>query len=177
MIAKVDADAETGKGTAAEYGVSGYPTVKFFPQGSTTAEDYNGGRSEEDLVAFLNEKAGTHRAVGGGVDATAGTIGPLDAIVAKFTASGLALSEAAAAAKKAAEILKADAQAKHAAYYVRVFDKLSKSSEYAAKELTRLQGIVSKGGLAESKVDELTAKTNILRKFVEKATSEDKDEL
>jgi protein disulfide-isomerase A6 len=157
--------------------VSGFPTIKFFPKGSTTPEDYNGGRSEEDLVAFLNEKAGTHRAVGGGVDATAGTIEALDAVVAKFT-SGLALSEAATAVKKAAEILKDDVQAKYASYYVRVFDKLSKSSEYAAKELARLEGIVSKGGLAESKLDELTSKTNILRKFVEKATAgEDKDEL
>lgn len=172
MIAKVDADAENGKATAKEYGVSGYPTIKFFPAGSTTPEDYAGGRSEEAFVTFLNEKAGTHRAAGGGVDATAGTIEALDAVVAKFT-SGTSLSEAAAAAKKAAEVLKDDAQAEFASYYVRVFEKLGQSAQYAAKELARLEGIIGKGGLAQTKLDELTSKTNILRKFVEKPTSEE----
>lgn len=177
MIAKVDADAETGKGTAAEYGVSGYPTIKFFPAGSTTPEDYNGGRSEEALVAFLNEKAGTHRAVGGGVDATAGTVEALDAIVAKLV-GGTALAEAAAEAKKAAGELKDQAQAKWAEYYLRVFEKLSKAEGYVAKELARLEGIVRKGGLAPAKQDELASKTNVLRKFAEKATGgEEKEEL
>lgn len=156
--------------------MSGFPTIKFFAKGSTTPEDYNGGRSEEALVEFLNEKAGTRRAAGGGVDATAGTIEALDAVVATFV-SGTALSEAAAAAKKAAEILRDDTQAKFATYYVRVFDKLSQNGEYVTKELARLEGIIGKGGLADSKLDELTSKTNILRKFVEKATGEKKDEL
>lgn len=177
LVAKVDADAETGKATAAEYGVSGYPTIKFFPAGSTTPEDYNGGRSEEALVTFLNEKAGTHRAVGGGVDATAGTVEALDTIVAKIV-GGTALAEAAAEAKKVAAALTDKAQAKYAEYYLRVFDKLSKSEGYVAKELARLEGIIKKGGLAPSKLDELTSKTNVLRKFVQKATgSEEKEEL
>jgi len=177
LIAKVDADAETGKGTAAEYGVSGYPTIKFFPAGSTTAEDYTGGRSEEDLVAFLNEKAGTHRAVGGGVDSTAGTVEALDSIVSKIL-GGTALAEVAAEAKKAAEELKDKVQAKYAEYYLRVLDKLSKSEGFAAKELARLEGIIKKGGLASTKLDELTGKTNVLRKFVQKVTgTEEKDEL
>ncbi|KAL2127879.1 hypothetical protein VTI74DRAFT_10024 [Chaetomium olivicolor] len=175
LIAKVDADAPNGKATAAEYGVSGYPTIKFFPAGSTTPEDYAGGRSEEAFVKFLNEKAGTHRAAGGGVDATAGTVEALDTIVAKFV-GGTALAEAAAEAKKAAEGLKDGAQAKYAEYYLRVFDKLSKSEGYAAKELARLEGIIKKGGLAPAKLDELTSKTNVLRKFVDKAKGEEAEE-
>ncbi|KAK3937667.1 protein disulfide-isomerase erp38 [Diplogelasinospora grovesii] len=183
LIAKVDADAATGKATASEYGVSGFPTIKFFPAGSKTAEDYNGGRSEEDFVQFLNKKAGTHRATGGGLDATAGTIEALDAIVVKYTTTGASsLSEVAAEAKKAAETLKENAQYKYAEYYIRVFDKLAKSDGYAAKEFARLDGMIKKGGLAPSKLDELTSKANILRRFVEKVadkvTGEDKkDEL
>jgi protein disulfide-isomerase A6 len=178
VIAKVDADAPNGKATAAEYGVSGYPTIKFFPAGSTTPEDYDGGRSEEAFVSFLNKKVGTHRAPGGGVDATAGTVEALDTIVAKLI-GGTALAEAAAEAKKAAASLTDKAQAKYAEYYLRVFDKLSKSEGYAAKELARLEGIIKKGGLAPTKLDELTSKTNVLRKFVEKATGgeEEKEEL
>jgi protein disulfide-isomerase A6 len=156
--------------------VSGYPTIKFFPAGSTAADTYSGGRSEEALVAFLNEKAGTHRAVGGGVDATAGTVEALDSIVAKII-GGTALAEAAAEAKKAAESLKDQAQLKYAEYYIRVFDKLSKSEGYAAKELARLDGIIKKGGLAPTKLDELKGKTNVLRKFVQKVTGGEKEEL
>lgn len=167
LVAKVDAEAENSKATAQEQGVSSYPTIKFFPKGSTEPESYSGGRTEKDLVDFLNEKAGTHRAPGGGLDATAGTIEALDAIVAKFT-SGSSISEVAAEATKAAQGLKAGAQYKYAEYYVKVFDKLSKSDSYAAKELTRLDNIIKKGGLAPEKLDEFTTKTNILKRFVEK---------
>ena len=156
--------------------MSGYPTIKFFPAGSTTPEDYSGGRSEEALVAFLNEKAGTHRAVGGGVDATAGTVEALDTIVAKIL-SGTGLTEAATEAKKAVEGLKDQAQAKYAEYYLRVFEKLSKNKDYVTKELSRLEGIISKGGLASTKLDELASKTNVLRKFLGKPASEEKEEL
>ncbi|KAL2263656.1 hypothetical protein VTK26DRAFT_5818 [Humicola hyalothermophila] len=176
VIAKVDADAETGKATAKEYGVSGYPTIKFFPKGSTEPVDYNGGRTEVAFITFLNKKAGTHRTVGGGLDEDAGTIKALDAVVAKFAAGSLPRDEAAKAAKEAAEILKDDVQAKSASYYLRVFDKLSQNAEYAAKELARLEGIIGKGGLVRTKADELTIKANILRRFVEGPDSGDEDE-
>lgn len=37
IIAKVDADAEKSLGS--RFGVSGYPTLKYFPKGSTSAEE------------------------------------------------------------------------------------------------------------------------------------------
>ena len=73
--------------------------------------------------------------------------------------------------------MKNSVELKYADYYLRVFDKLSKSEGYAAKEFGRLEGILKKGGLAPAKVDEITAKVNVLRKFVEKAAEEVKDEL
>lgn len=166
MIAKVDAEAENSKATAKEQGVQSYPTIKYFPRGSTKAVEYNGGRSEHDFVSFINEKAGTHRTVGGGLDATAGSIEILDMLVGKLTgAAGIA--EVAAEAKKAALELKDSAQYKYAEYYVKVFDKLSNNNAYAAKELKRLDGLMKKGGLAPEKLDEFTSKSNILRRFVD----------
>ncbi|KAK6581480.1 hypothetical protein PZA11_006171 [Diplocarpon coronariae] len=167
VIAKVDAEAENSKATAKEQDVSSYPTIKFFPKGSTTAEAYSGGRTEADLVTFVNSKAGTHRVPGGGLDATAGTIEAMDTLVAKFT-GGSSIAEVASEAIKAAADLKSQAQYMYAEYYVKVFDKLAKSDTYAAKELARLDGIIKKGGLAPAKLDEFTSKTNILRKFLEK---------
>lgn len=43
------------------YGVSGYPTLKFFPKGNKAGEDYDGGRELDDFVKFINEKCGTSR--------------------------------------------------------------------------------------------------------------------
>lgn len=180
VIAKVDAEAENSKATAQDNGVSSYPTIKFFPAGSIVAEEYNGGRSEADFVKFVNGKAGTHRVVGGGLDATAGTIDVLNHIALKFSAGGAAISELAAEAQKSVESLGKEAQYKYAEYYIRVFDKLSKSDNYVAKELARLDGIIKRGGLAPSKLDELQTKTNILKQFIagvaEKVTG-GKDEL
>lgn len=173
MIAKVDAEAENAKATAKEQGVTSYPTIKFFPKGSTEAEAYNGGRTEKDFVAFINEKAGTHRAVGGGLDATAGTIEALDHLVAKFS-GGSSAAEVAAEVAAAAKDLKESASYKYAEYYVKVFDKLSKNDNFASKELARYDSLLKKGGLAPEKVDEFTTKTNILRKFLPSLT---KDEL
>lgn len=78
------------------------------------------------------------------------------------------MTEVAAEVKKAAASLKD----KFAAYYLRVLEKLAKNEGYVTKELTRLEGILAKGGLAPAKIDELTSKVNILRKFEKEAKDE-----
>ena len=180
LIAKVDAEAENSKALATEQGVTSYPTIKFFPKGSKEPEPYASGRDEGSFVDFLNEKAGTHRAVGGALNAQGGLVESLDKIVAKYI-SGTSLSKVLAEAKKEAGNLKEQAQKKYAEYYVRVLDKLSQNEAYVTKELARLEGIVKKGGLAPAKLDELIGKTNILRTFTgdagEEAKAEAKEEL
>jgi protein disulfide-isomerase-like protein len=57
VIAKVDADAH--KEIGSKYGVSGFPTLKFFPKGQTEPKEYNGGREASDIVDFINKEAGT----------------------------------------------------------------------------------------------------------------------
>lgn len=57
-LGALDATAHPGK--ASEYDVKGYPTLKFFPAGkkrSSDAEDYNGGRTAEDIVNWASDKA------------------------------------------------------------------------------------------------------------------------
>ncbi|XP_037959684.1 protein disulfide-isomerase A6 homolog [Teleopsis dalmanni] len=52
-------DATVHQSKAAEYGVRGYPTIKFFPGGKKSksdAQDYEGGRSANDIVAFALDK-------------------------------------------------------------------------------------------------------------------------
>ncbi|ROW15945.1 hypothetical protein VPNG_02440 [Cytospora leucostoma] len=177
LVAKVDAEGENSKATAKAQGVTSYPTIKYFPAGSKEPEGYAGGRGEKDFIAFLNEKAGTHRAVGGSLDAYAGTIETLNTIVDSFTSAATPLTDALAQAQKEAEGLKEQAQYKYAEYYVRVFDKLSKNDDYVSKELARLDGILKRGGLEPTKLDEFTSKTNILRRFLAEKIDQIKDEL
>eukprot|EP00644_Phytophthora_capsici_P001215 jgi/Phyca11/511936/fgenesh2_kg.PHYCAscaffold_105_\ len=58
VVAEVDAD--NYKDLGSKFGVTGFPTLKYFPEGSTEPEDYKGGRGEDDFVNFLNEKAGSN---------------------------------------------------------------------------------------------------------------------
>lgn len=52
-------DATVHQSKAQEYGVQGYPTIKFFAGGrksSDSAQDYQGGRTSSDIVAWALEK-------------------------------------------------------------------------------------------------------------------------
>lgn len=68
MLANVDADADQNAPLAQKYQIQSFPTLMWFPKGNKFGEDYDGGRTEADFVAFLNEKCGTNRAVGGGLN-------------------------------------------------------------------------------------------------------------
>ena len=159
LIAKVDAEAEQSKATAKDQGVTSYPTIKYFPRGSTTPQAYEGGRAESDFVEFMNEKAGTYRMVGGGLNTKAGTVDALDSVISSLTGEG-----SAAIAKKIKEAAQG-LKGKYAEYYVKVSNKLSGNKGYVDKELSRLEGMIKKGGLAPEKLDDLTSRSNILRKF------------
>ena len=67
------------------HGVSGYPTIKYFARGSKSApEDYEGSRSLDSFVEFINERAGTQRKSDGTLGEKAGLVAEFDEIVAKF---------------------------------------------------------------------------------------------
>lgn len=57
VIASVDADAHKDLGS--RFGVSGFPTIKYFAAGSLEGEEYSGGRDLSDFIDFINRKAGT----------------------------------------------------------------------------------------------------------------------
>jgi len=60
-IASVDADQHKSLGS--RFGISGFPTIKYFPAGSTESEAYTGGRTAADMTDFINRKAGTNARV------------------------------------------------------------------------------------------------------------------
>jgi protein disulfide-isomerase A1 len=53
-VAKVDATVHAALGT--KYGVSGYPTLKWFVNGEPT--EYGGGRTKDEIVNWINKRSG-----------------------------------------------------------------------------------------------------------------------
>jgi len=171
IVANVDADAEVNRPIAQKYGVTSFPTIKFYPKGGEPIA-YEGGRQEADFVEFLNEKCGTHRAVGGDLNDQAGRNLELDALASKFfTATGAARD----AIYKEASVLAAEI-GPAAAHYVRVMKKVINGTEdYVAKESKRLASILQKRGLASAKLDEIKIKANVLASFAAEKVAEAKD--
>lgn len=56
LIAKVDADKNKQLGQQA--GIKGFPTLKWYPAGSTEPEDFNSGRDLESIAKLVTEKSG-----------------------------------------------------------------------------------------------------------------------
>ena len=50
-------DATVHQGLAGQYGVRGYPTIKFFPAGiKGEAQEYDGGRTSDDIVKWALDR-------------------------------------------------------------------------------------------------------------------------
>jgi protein disulfide-isomerase A1 len=79
-LGKVDATEESELGE--RFQVRGYPTLKFFRGGKPT--DFNGGRTGDEIVAWLNKKTGPPAATVETVDAAKAAIDKQDVTVVGF---------------------------------------------------------------------------------------------
>ena len=95
---------------------------------------YEGGRTEEAFVEFLNEHCGTHRAAGGLLDDTAGRHPEFDSMASRFVSATSAVRDTL---YKDAELL-AQAFGPQYKYYLRVMEKLANGTgDYIEKESKR----------------------------------------
>jgi len=164
VIAKIDADAAPNKELAAKYGVTGFPTLKWFPKGGDKeAKEYNAGRDVASFVKFINENAGTHRTASGSLDDNAGRVSSLDSLASNF-ASGdktALLKEATAAVAG----LSGD-DATNGKVYLRYMEKISSEGKtFVTNELARLVRLIESPSTAPGKIDEFTVRKNILSAF------------
>ncbi|GAV74685.1 LOW QUALITY PROTEIN: Thioredoxin domain-containing protein/ERp29 domain-containing protein, partial [Cephalotus follicularis] len=53
-------ECDEQKSICSKYGVSGYPTIQWFPKGSLESKKYDGPRHAESLAEFLNSEGGTN---------------------------------------------------------------------------------------------------------------------
>lgn len=162
LIAKVDATEEPDLGN--KYEVTGYPTIKFFPPGSTEPEAYEGPREVEDMVMFINEKVGTQRAGDGSLLSTAGRVTVLDELLSKL---GHKIEVSAVEQiKTAVKSLENGRIAGYGKQYVAIAEKvLAKGADYVEKELARLAKMVKSPSLKPEAKAGFQLKQNILRAF------------
>jgi len=157
VVAKVDADSE--KELGGRFGVSGFPTIKFFPKDNKEGEAYNGGRSQEDFITYLNARCGLKRVAGGGLTDDAGRVEALDALAAKFMSA-----EDKSAVMEETVAASADL-AKEAQYYHKVMKKvIEKGSDFIDTETSRLSRMLE-GSMSDEKKDQFTVRKNILGAF------------
>jgi len=168
VVAKVNADEETDLATRFEVG--GYPTLKFFSKDDKKGEKYTRGRSEQDLINFLNEKCGTHRVSGGGIDANSGLVPEYNALAEKFVKDSEERSTTLESLEKA--VASAGDGGASGAYYVKVMKKmLEKGDGYVSSEIARLEKMIASGKMTGEKRDNMYRRKNILRVFLEAGAS------
>lgn len=163
VIANLDADKHKDLGE--KYGVTGFPTLKFFPKSNKAGEDYDGGRDLDDFVTFINEKSGTSRDAKGQLTDKAGVVESLDSLVKEFVSAG-SDEKKAIYGRIEEEVEKLEGSA---ARYGKIYLKAAKSclekgADYAKNEIQRVERMLNKA-ISAAKVDDFTLKKNILSTF------------
>lgn len=145
------------------YEITGYPTVKFFPFGSTVPVSYDGPREVEPMLSYLNEQANTFRSLSGELAEIAGRITHFDDIIATAAKLDQALVDKL---KAAAETVGDSVAAEHVKEYLKTSEKIvAKGVEYVEKEIARLTGMISKATVTAEKKTSFMLRRNILKAF------------
>ena len=148
---------------ALRFDITGYPTVKFFPPGTTVPVNYEGPREVEPMLEYVNENANTFRTVAGELHELAGRIKVFDELIRVSETLDSAL---VAQLKTVSDSIKDSAAAKYVKEYVSIAEKIAaKGVEYIEKEINRVSGIISGGKITPDKKTELMIKRNILKSF------------
>jgi protein disulfide-isomerase A6 len=153
------------------YEIQGFPTLKFFPAGSAEPEPYEGPREVESMVEFINKKAGTQRQADGSLMRHAGRVYSLDKIIESHS---FAVTEPLL---KALEDGTKGLTGKEIVYgkdYLSTASKILNKggADYVAKEMKRLEGMISGGSLIPEKKSAFQLRYNVLSAFVKVVSSD-----
>jgi protein disulfide-isomerase A6 len=160
VIAKVDADAH--KSVGEKYGVTGFPTLKFFPAGNKEPASYDGARDLSAMVTEVNTRAGTKRQNDGLFEASVGRVTELDELAEYFMSKPgdrvKTITQTEEAAKKSGS--------SSADWYVKFMKAIDKKgADWVSQEKGRVQGYLTEGKVSGKKIDELSVRLNILGAF------------
>ena len=172
VVAKVDADQEKGLGK--RFGLRGFPMIKFFSKNNKDGEEYTGGKTEQDFIEYLNEKCGTNRVVGGGLNDKAGRVEKFDELARTFMTDVAARGTTIAKVEKALETADAESM-KAAQYYLKIMNDIMAAKEgedYILTKIARLEQVLS-GNMKADIRDQLFKRKNILHVFKEANVKDD----
>jgi len=163
VIAKLDSDDH--KSVSSEYGVTGYPTIKFFPKDNKEGETYDGGRTPQDFVDFINRRAGTERTVGGGYSEQAGRNTELDELAKEFVASPSSRKSLLDRATKVVDSL-AEKAKEWAKFYTLIMKRIiEKGESFASDEALRLKRLLESGSINAKNAEQFAKRLNIVKQF------------
>jgi len=164
VIAKIDADKY--KANSGKYGVTGFPTIVWFPAGDKSGSKYQGGRDLDSLVKYVNENANVQRTVGGGYASTAGQIDELSALAKRFMAEESQRNSLLTEAEHALEKFKSHANAAFAKFYhITMKQIIQKGVGYVEEELGRLERLIKSGAVKAEKLTEMFKRKNVISSF------------
>ncbi|KAJ4750061.1 Disulfide-isomerase-like protein [Rhynchospora pubera] len=143
VIARVNGDEYPE--VSEKYADNGYPSLWFIPKGNTAVEEYEEGRTVEEIVEFINQKCGTNRDFDGQLTSRAGIVESLDALVKEFV-SAVNDEREKIITKIEEEVSKlTGTHARYGKFYVKAAKSiLSKGVDYAKAETERLQRMLEK---------------------------------
>lgn len=153
-------DATENSGLASKYDVSGYPTLKWFPAGSSEPIDYDSGRDADALIEYINGKAGLNRMKGGKVHPSGGLVTALNEIVTASSSYDSALVDSL----KAAVDGLSGKEAEYGARYISIASKIvEKGDDYLKNEIARLTKMVANPSIQPDKKTNFMYKLNVLQ--------------
>jgi len=148
---------------AEQYGVSGYPTLKYFSKDDKNGKDYDGGRDLPAFITYLNTHAGTERTPEGGYLPHAGTISDFSDLVEKFKSATSAVQKTVL--QELEGKLKSLKNPLGKFYQITMKNVIEKGKEYVEKESARLQRLIDSGSVAKDKFGEFAKRLNIVNLF------------
>jgi len=179
-------DCNANSELCGKYGVSGYPTLKWFSkEDKAHPTAYSESRELASFVSFINQNSGTHRLVNGRLTAEIGRIAEIDEVVSGYD-DAEDKSAIIAQVKKIAAGLTGDAAKyyhffpfamihiahtlwlhpyRSAKVYLRTLELLQKKPDYIQTETDRLNRMLDGTNLTPNKIDEFVVRLNILSAF------------
>jgi protein disulfide-isomerase A6 len=158
-IVKADCDAHRELGE--RFKVEGFPTLKWFPRGNIAKpQAYNGGRTAEEMLAFIEKKIRE--------DAGFARVAALTPLARKFELGEGDKAELLKQAEAAAAAVEGEADKAGAEIYLRYMRKaLEKGETYIGVELSRLEKLSAGGAMSAGKAEEIARKISVLTAFTE----------
>nr|CCC91291.1 putative protein disulfide isomerase [Trypanosoma congolense IL3000] len=162
IIANVDADDTTNSELAKRYKVEGYPTLVFLPKGKKESVPYEGDRSLDAMLKFVNEKTGKKRTASGDFESTVGVSEKVTGLMKDMVQPGKSKEERERILAEVQNAISERELGEGAMHYIRLATKvLEEGHEYIEKEHKRVTRLLA-GRLTGVKRDSLTIRLNIL---------------